>query len=84
MYLMACAQQRNKSACVSALSDQSHQSHQGYTLTYLSQVDSSTSALWTDPFPIKGMSGYFILLSCFIKIHAFNANSVDPDLRHLI
>ena len=30
------------------------------------------------PFPIKGVSGSFSFLPCFIEIHAFNANSVDP------
>ena len=30
-------------------------------------------------FLIEGMSGWFLLLLCFIEISVFNANSVDPD-----
>ena len=32
------------------------------------------------PFPVKGVSGKFLLLPCFIKKSpVFNTNSVDPD-----
>ena len=41
-------------------------------------MDSST-AVWTGPFPIKDVSGYFLLLPRFIEIHGFNASSVDYD-----
>ena len=51
-----------------------------YQLTHLYGVDSSTSTLLTGPFPVEGVSDYFLLLPCFTEIHAFNANSVDPDL----
>ena len=44
-----------------------------------SLMGTATSILWTSPFPIKGVSGRFILLQCFIEISVFNANSVDPD-----
>ena len=30
-------------------------------------------------YPIKGVSGYFLLVMCFIEIPVFNANNVDPD-----
>ena len=33
-------------------------------------MDSSTSGLWTGPFPVEGV---------YIEIHVFNAKSVDPD-----
>ena len=42
-------------------------------------MDYSTSSLWTDLFPIEGVSGYILLLPCFIEIPVFNAKSVDPD-----
>ena len=42
-------------------------------------MDSSAITLWTDTFPIKGMSGSFLLQACFIEIPALNANSADPD-----
>ena len=28
---------------------------------------------------VEGVSGFFLLLPCFIEVHVFNANSVDPD-----
>ena len=37
-----------------------------------------TAAHWTGPFPIEGVSGYFLTLPYLKKI-VFNANSVDPD-----
>ena len=48
-------------------------------LTHLCLVDSYTLSFWTSPFPIKRMTGYVLLLPCFIEIHVFNANSVDRD-----
>ena len=42
-------------------------------------MDSATSTLWTDPFQIKGVSCWFLLLPCFIEIPVFNANSLDTD-----
>ena len=42
-------------------------------------MDSTTSTLRTGPFPIEGVSGWFLLLLCFIDISVFNASSVDPD-----
>ena len=41
----------------------------------------STTTLWTSLFQTAGMgmSGYFLLLPCFIEISVFNANSADPD-----
>ena len=49
------------------------------TLTRLSRVDLSTITLWTGPFPEYGVTGYFLLLSCFVEISEFNANNVDSD-----
>ena len=40
---------------------------------------SSTFILQTGPFPVERVSGNFLVLPCFIEIHVFNANSVDPD-----
>ena len=48
-------------------------------LTHLCRVDSATSTLWTGPVPTEGVSVYFLLLLCFIKISVSNANIVDPD-----
>ena len=42
-------------------------------------MDSSILTTWTGLFPIVGMSGYFLLLSCFEEISELNAYSVDPD-----
>ena len=42
-------------------------------------MDSSTLTLWTGPFPVKGMSGPFLLLPCFTEIYVLNANSVGTD-----
>ena len=28
---------------------------------------------------IRGLSGWFLLLSCLVEIYELNANSVDPD-----
>ena len=39
-------------------------------------MDSATSTLWTDPFPIEGVSDQLLL---FIEIPVFNANSVGSD-----
>ena len=50
------------------------------------QVDSSTSSLWTGPFPIyKGCVVSFLLLSSFVEISEFTANSADTDhMRHSV
>ena len=48
-------------------------------LAHICRVDSPTLTLRTGLFPIKGVSGQFLLLPCFIEIPVFNANSVDPD-----
>ena len=52
-----------------------------FLLTYLCWKDSATSALWTSPFPIEGVSGWFWILHvpCFIEVLEFTANIVDPD-----
>ena len=42
-------------------------------------MDSSTLTFWTSPFPVKGVSGKFLLLPWFTEIPVLNANSVDPD-----
>ena len=42
-------------------------------------MDFSTLTLCTGPFPIKGVSGKFLLLPWFTEIPVLNANSVDPD-----
>ena len=47
-------------------------------LTYLHQVDSSTTALWMGLFPIAGCLVSFYNY-CFTESFVFNANSADPD-----
>ena len=42
-------------------------------------MDSSTSTLWAGPFPIQKVSGWFLLLPCFVGISEINATSVGPD-----
>ena len=42
-------------------------------------MDSTTALIWTDPFPLEGMPGWFLLLPCFIENSVCTANSVDPD-----
>ena len=42
-------------------------------------MDSSTFTIWTGPFPVKGMYGYFLLFTWFTEIPVLYANSVDPD-----
>ena len=50
----------------------------GY-LAHLCQVDSSITSLdWS--ISNSRVSGYFLLLLCFIEILVFNINSVDPDM----
>ena len=44
-------------------------------------VDSSASTLWTSPFPVRRVSGWFLYSSCNVEISEFNANSVDPDQK---
>ena len=51
----------------------------GTLLTHLCRVDSSILTLWTGPFPVKGVSGKFLLLAWFTEISVLNANSVDAD-----
>ena len=41
-------------------------------LAHLCRMDFSTRTLWTGPFQVKGMSGHFLLLPCFIEIQVFN------------
>ena len=42
--------------------------------THLCQVDSSTSTLWTGPFPIEWVS-ILLLYPCFIEIPVLNVNN---------
>ena len=42
-------------------------------------MESSTLTLWTGPFPVKGVAGWFLLLPWFTEILVLKANSVDPD-----
>ena len=42
-------------------------------------MDSSTLTLWPGPFPVKGVSGKFLLLPWFTEIPVLNTNSADPD-----
>ena len=42
-------------------------------------MNSTTSTLWTGPFPIQGVYGQFSLLIFFVDISIFKAISVDPD-----
>ena len=48
------------------------------TLNHLCRIGYSTLTIWTSALPIKGVSGQFLLLSCFIAIPVLYANSVDP------
>ena len=52
-------------------------------VTHLRLVDSSTATLWIDLFPTVGyLVIFYIIITaflCFIKVHIFNANRVDPD-----
>ena len=49
------------------------------TLSHVCRVDFSTLTLWIGPFPIKGVSGLFLCVSCFVENSDLNANGVDPD-----
>ena len=49
------------------------------SLTHKHQVDSSTTALWTNLFPTAGCLVSFYYFLCFTVISVFNASSVDPD-----
>ena len=42
-------------------------------------MDSFTSTLWTGPFQVEGMSGYFSFIPYLIEIPVLDANSVDAD-----
>ena len=42
-------------------------------------MNSSTFTLWTCTFPVKEVSGLFLLLPWFTEIPVFYANSADPD-----
>ena len=42
-------------------------------------MDSSTSMLLMGPFPVEGVSGWFLLLQYSREILGVNANSIDPD-----
>ena len=48
-------------------------------LTHLCRMGSSTLTLWTGLFPVKEVSGSYLLLPWFTEIPVLNANSVDPD-----
>ena len=50
-----------------------------HALTHLCRVESSILTLWKGLFPIKGVYGLFLSLSCFVEISEFNTNSVEPD-----
>ena len=49
------------------------------SLTHSCPVNSSTSTHWTGPFPIEGVTGWFLLLPCFIETSKLYRNSVDSD-----
>ena len=42
-------------------------------------MESSTSLYGLIHFQCKGVSGYVLIIPCFIEIFVFNANGVDPD-----
>ena len=42
-------------------------------------MDYSTSTLWTGPFPVCGVSGWFLYSLCNVENSDFKVNSVDPD-----
>ena len=42
-------------------------------------MEFSTFSIRTSPFPMQGVSGFFLIIPCFIEIPVFNANSVDFD-----
>ena len=48
--------------------------------THLCRVESSTLTFRQVHFLEEGESDCFLLLQYFIKFHAFDANSVEPDL----
>ena len=48
-------------------------------LNHLGRLDISSLTFWSGPFKIKRVSGYFLLLLCFIEIPVFNANCADSD-----
>ena len=51
-----------------------------FCLTHLCRVEFSTFTLnIAGPFPIQGVSGYILLIPCFIECPLFNANREDPD-----
>ena len=50
-----------------------------FSLTHLCLEDSSTLTLWTGSFPVKGVSGKFLLLPWFTETAVLHPNSVDPD-----
>ena len=42
-------------------------------------MDSSTLTFWTGQFPKEWVSGWILLLPCFIEIPVSIAKNVDPD-----
>ena len=42
-------------------------------------MEFSTFSIRTGPFPVQGVSGFFLIIPCFIEIPVVNANSVDFD-----
>ena len=44
-------------------------------------MDSSTLTLRSYPFPLERVSGYSFIITMFIEIPIFNANSIDSDQR---
>ena len=54
--------------------------------THFCCMGSSTSTLWTGPFPVEEVSGFFLFITMFYRHDVFNANSVDSGqmLQHLI
>ena len=57
-------------------------SHKSNCLTHLCPVDASILTLWTGPFQQMGCL-VSLILSCFIDIPEFNANSADPEASDL-
>ena len=52
---------------------------QEFHSTHSCRVDSSTTTLWSGPFPLAGCLVSSLLLLCFIEIPVVNANSIDTD-----
>ena len=49
------------------------------SLTHLCRADTTAATHGTVPFPLEGVSGWFVLLLCFKVIPLVIVNSIGPD-----